>query len=100
MAAVQLADGGWRIPLRPADGLDAFLLSGDDGTLTLVDAGRRAAARKLLATRKGCTDVRQSRASAARLGELDVEVAGFAHGAPVSTGAQAALRAFLAGRPR
>ena len=46
-----------------------------------------------------CTDVRLSRTSAARLGELDFSVAGFTHGAPVSTGAQAAVRAFLAGRP-
>lgn len=46
-----------------------------------------------------CTDVRLSRASAARLGELDFAVAGFTHGAHVATGAQAAVRAFLAGRP-
>lgn len=46
-----------------------------------------------------CTDVALSRTSAARLGELDFEVAGFTHGAHVSTGARAAVRAFLAGRP-
>ena len=46
-----------------------------------------------------CTDVRLSRASAQRLGELEFDVAGFTHGAHVSTGAQAAVRAFLAGRP-
>ncbi len=46
-----------------------------------------------------CTDVRLSRVSAARLGELDFSVAGFTHGAHVATGAQAAVRAFLAGRP-
>ncbi len=34
-----------------------------------------------------------------RLGELDFEVAGFTHGEHVSTGARAAVRAFLAGRP-
>lgn len=45
-----------------------------------------------------CTDVTLSRTSAARLGELDFSVAGFTHGAHVSTGAQAAVRAFLAGR--
>jgi glyoxylase-like metal-dependent hydrolase (beta-lactamase superfamily II) len=45
-----------------------------------------------------CTDVRLSRTSAARLGELDFSVAGFTHGPHVSTGAQAAVRAFLAGR--
>ncbi len=49
--------------------------------------------------KSSCTDVRLSRESAARLGELDFEVAGFTHGAHVSTGAQAAVRAFLAGRP-
>lgn len=46
-----------------------------------------------------CTDVRLSRDSAARLGELDYEVAGFTHGPHVSTGARAAVQAFLAGRP-
>ena len=46
-----------------------------------------------------CTDVSLSRTSAARLGELDFIVAGFTHGAHVSSGAQAAVRAFLAGRP-
>ena len=46
-----------------------------------------------------CTDVRLSRTSAARLGELDFSVAGFTHGTHVSTGAQQAVRAFLAGRP-
>ena len=49
--------------------------------------------------RAPCTDVRLSRTSAARLGELDFEVAGFTHGPHVSTGAQQAVRAFLAGRP-
>jgi glyoxylase-like metal-dependent hydrolase (beta-lactamase superfamily II) len=46
-----------------------------------------------------CTDVRMSRTSAARLGELDFAVAGFTHGPHVSSGAQSAVRAFLAGRP-
>jgi glyoxylase-like metal-dependent hydrolase (beta-lactamase superfamily II) len=46
-----------------------------------------------------CTDVRLSRRSASRLGELDFEVAGFTHGPHVSHGAQVAVRAFLAGRP-
>ena len=45
-----------------------------------------------------CTDVRLSRDSAVRLGELDYEVAGFTHGAEVRTGARTAVRAFLAGR--
>lgn len=233
MTAVQVADGVWRIPLAPADLLNAFLLQGDDGTLTLVDAGLRGAPRAVLAalaaigkapqdvthlllshahadhaggaaavqqatgshvaahereavylregrvptpdrtTRGGrllarlpgrltgfapldvdstfvdgellplaggvevvhtpghtpghcsflhrtsgtlltsdalgnlrglrhspralCTDVASARASAARLGQLDFAAVGFAHGAHVSTGAQAAVRAFLAG---
>ena len=45
-----------------------------------------------------CTDIRQSRASAAHLGELDFEVAAFTHGTQVSSGARQAVRAFLAGR--
>ena len=232
MPAVQLAPGVWRIPLAPLDLLNAFLLEGDDGSLTLVDAGLERAPKKVLAalaglgkapadvthlllshahndhaggaralsdatgarvlahereavhlregrmptpdrsTRGGrllartgggsftpvtpdetfvdgallplsggvrvvhtpghtpghcsflhtasgvlltgdalfnvrglrwsvktpCTDVRLSRASAARLGELDFDVAGFAHGSHVSTGARSAVRAFLAGR--
>ena len=49
--------------------------------------------------RNSCTDVALSRTSAQRLGELDFEVAGFTHGPHVSSGAQAAVRAFLAGRP-
>ena len=46
-----------------------------------------------------CTDVRLSRASAYRLGELDFDVAAFAHGPHVSDGARSAVQAFLAGRP-
>ena len=46
-----------------------------------------------------CTDIALSRTSAGRLGELDFEVAGFAHGSHVSTGARSAVQAFLAGRP-
>lgn len=235
MTAVQVADGVWRIPTAPADFINSYLLAGDDGTLTLVDAGMRGAQRTILgalaqlgrqpgdvthlllshahndhtggarkvveatgaavhthereavyvregrmpavdsSTRGGrllarlpgratgfaavgvdgtfedgdvlpvaggihvvhtpghtpghssflhprsgmlvtgdaifnvrglryslassCTDVRLSRASAQRLGELDFEVAGFTHGAHVSAGARAAVRAFLAGRP-
>jgi glyoxylase-like metal-dependent hydrolase (beta-lactamase superfamily II) len=45
-----------------------------------------------------CTDVRLSRSSASRLGELDFEVAAFTHGPQISTGAPQAVRAFLAGR--
>ena len=49
MTAVQLADGVWRIPLAPLDLLNAFLLAGDDGSLTLLDAGTRRAPRRVLA---------------------------------------------------
>ena len=49
MTAVQLADGVWRLPTAPADLNNSFLLEGDDGTLTLVDAGTRGAPKKLLA---------------------------------------------------
>ena len=49
--------------------------------------------------RSPCTNVSLSRESAARLGELDFDVAGFTHGRHVSIGAQQAVRAFLAGRP-
>jgi glyoxylase-like metal-dependent hydrolase (beta-lactamase superfamily II) len=45
-----------------------------------------------------CTDIALSRASAARLAELDFDVAGFTHGSDVSTGARSVVRAFLAGR--
>jgi glyoxylase-like metal-dependent hydrolase (beta-lactamase superfamily II) len=47
-----------------------------------------------------CFDIRQSRETADRLGELEFDVAAFTHGAEVTTGARAALRAFLAGRAR
>jgi len=232
MPAVQLAPGVWRIPLAPFDLLNAFLLAGDDGSLTLVDAGVKRAPKTVLAalaslgkapgdvthlllshahpdhaggaralqratgsrvlaheretvylregrmptpdlsTRGGrllaragggrftpvdtdeafadgavlplsggvqvvhtpghtpghcsflhttsgvllagdalfnvrglrwsvktpCTDIALSRASALRLADLDFEVAGFAHGSHVSSGARSAVRAFLAGR--
>jgi glyoxylase-like metal-dependent hydrolase (beta-lactamase superfamily II) len=48
--------------------------------------------------RTPCTDIARSRSSAARLGELDFDVAGFAHGSHVATGARRAVQAFLAGR--
>lgn len=234
MTAVQIAAGVWRLPLAPLDLLNAFLIEGPDGSLTLLDAGTKKAPSKLLAalasigkapgdvthlllshahndhaggakkvqdatasriaaherdavylregrmpspdpsTRGGrllarlpgkasgfaplkvdetfsdgevlavggglqvvhtpghtpghssflhsrsgvlftsdalfnvrglrysfasaCTDVRLSRDSAVRLGELDYDVAGFTHGAEVRAGARTAVRAFLAGR--
>lgn len=45
-----------------------------------------------------CTDVTQSRETAARLGELDYDVVAFTHGNHISAGARGAVRAFLAGR--
>lgn len=230
MAAVQLADGVWRVPTAPSDLVNSFLLADDDGSLTLVDAGLKNAHTKVLEAlaqlgrapgdvqrillthahqdhagglaqvqaatggrvlaheleapfvRAGevpprestlarlldrlpggftavevdedfadgsvlpvaggltvvhtpghspghcsflhrptgvlitgdavfnvrglryspktfCSDVRLSRETAGRLGELDFDVAAFTHGAHVSDGARAALRAFLAGRP-
>ena len=53
MPAVQVADGVWRIPLAPADFLNAFLLEGEGGGLTLVDAGTRGSAKKVLAALDG-----------------------------------------------
>lgn len=47
-----------------------------------------------------CTDVRLSRETADRLGELDYEIAAFTHGAHISSGAREAVRAFLRGRAR
>ena len=49
MAAVQLADGVWRVPTAPADLVNSFLLADADGSLTLVDAGLRRAHRAVLA---------------------------------------------------
>jgi glyoxylase-like metal-dependent hydrolase (beta-lactamase superfamily II) len=49
VTAVQLADGVWRIPLAPLDLVNAFLLQGDDGSLTLLDAGTKRAPRRVLA---------------------------------------------------
>jgi glyoxylase-like metal-dependent hydrolase (beta-lactamase superfamily II) len=53
VGAVQLAPGVWRLPLAPADLLNAFLLEGDDGSLTLLDAGVRRAPRRVLAALAG-----------------------------------------------
>ena len=48
MTAVQVAEGVWRIPTAPADFINSYLIAGDDGTLTLVDAGTRYAPKALL----------------------------------------------------
>lgn len=47
-----------------------------------------------------CTEVKLSRETADRLGELDFEVAAFTHGAEIRHQAREAVRAFLRGRPR
>ena len=47
-----------------------------------------------------CTDPELSRKSADALGDLDFEVAGFAHGPEIRHGAREAVRAFLRGRER
>lgn len=47
-----------------------------------------------------CTDVALSRETADRLGELEYDVVGFAHGQHISTGAREAVRAFLRGKAR
>ena len=49
MTAVELAPGLWRIPTTPFDLVNSFLLTDDDGSLTLVDAGLKGADRKVLA---------------------------------------------------
>ena len=49
MAAVQVADGVWRIPTAPADFINSYLIAGADGSLVLVDAGTRRAPATLLA---------------------------------------------------
>lgn len=49
MAAVQLAEGVWRVPTAPADLVNSYLLADDDGSLTLVDAGLKNAPKAILA---------------------------------------------------
>lgn len=49
MAAVQLADGVWRVPTAPADLVNSYLLADGDGSLTLVDAGLSNAPGRVLA---------------------------------------------------
>ena len=47
-----------------------------------------------------CTDIRLSRETAHRLGELEYDVVAFTHGAHISDGARESVRAFLRGRAR
>ena len=37
--AFALAPTVWRIPVAPSDGINAFVLQGDDSQITLIDAG-------------------------------------------------------------
>jgi glyoxylase-like metal-dependent hydrolase (beta-lactamase superfamily II) len=46
--AVQLAPGVWRIPTAPADLVNTFAFVDDDGQVTLVDAGVKRAARRIV----------------------------------------------------
>jgi glyoxylase-like metal-dependent hydrolase (beta-lactamase superfamily II) len=48
VAAIELAPGLWRVPTTPYDLVNSFLLADDDGSLTLVDAGFKGAAKKVL----------------------------------------------------
>lgn len=91
--------GGLRVVHTPghSPGHCSFLLE-DRGVLITGDAicnvrGLRYSPKAF------CTDVRLSRETAGRLGELDFATAAFTHGTHVSAGAQQAVRAFLAGRP-
>ena len=47
-----------------------------------------------------CTDIKLSRETADRLGELDYDVVAFTHGEHITDGAREAVRAFLRGRAR
>lgn len=90
--------GGTRVVHTPghSPGHCSFLLE-DRGVLLTGDAlfnvrGLRYSPAAL------CTDIRLSRETAARLGELTYDVAAFTHGRQVSSGAREAVRAFVAGR--
>jgi glyoxylase-like metal-dependent hydrolase (beta-lactamase superfamily II) len=48
-AALEVADGLWRVPTTPFDLVNSFLVRADDGSFTLVDAGLRNAAPRILA---------------------------------------------------
>lgn len=47
--AVEVAPGVYRIPLAPADLVNAFAIKEDDGQVTLVDCGMRRAPRRIAA---------------------------------------------------
>ena len=48
-AAVQIAPDLWRVPTTPLDLVNSFLVRAGDGSFTLVDAGMRNAAPRILA---------------------------------------------------
>jgi glyoxylase-like metal-dependent hydrolase (beta-lactamase superfamily II) len=47
--AIQLAPGVWRIPTAPASLINTFAFVDDDGQVTLVDAGVKRAAKRIVA---------------------------------------------------
>jgi len=94
-----LLDGGIRVIHTPghSPGHCSFL---HEGTGVLITGDALFNVRGLRYSLKTfCTSVRLSRESAARLGDLEYDVAAFTHGSHISTGARPAVRAFLAGRP-
>lgn len=48
-AAVPLAPNVWRIPTAPANLVNSFAFREEDGSVTLVDAGRKSARKRILA---------------------------------------------------
>lgn len=97
--AVLPVAGGLRVVHTPghSPGHCSFLLE-DRGVLITGDALFNVRGLRF-SPKAFCTDVRLSRESAARLGELDYATAAFTHGTHVTSGARQAVRAFLAGRP-
>lgn len=50
MPPVQLATGVWRVPTLGSSAINSFAFVDDDGSVALVDAGRRGAPRRLIAS--------------------------------------------------
>lgn len=48
-AAIRLAPGLWRVPTAPFDLVNSYIVSADDGSLTVVDTGMRNAPPRILA---------------------------------------------------
>lgn len=94
-----LLDGGIRVVHTPghSPGHCSFLHE-PTGVLITGDAVFNVRGLRY-SPRMFCTDIRLSRESAGRLGELEYDTVAFTHGPHLSTGAREAVRAFLAGRP-